>query len=127
MCEDPILLARIVTAHPAVMHVPQSDATLTGRFLSHPIGFSHLLKAGYIERELIEWKMNKNVEYARDLDHSLNLVMFGKNTKRGVSNEFRLPIHFYSSLCALPEGLGLLKVGYLVAIDISSEFTSSNK
>jgi hypothetical protein len=110
VCEDPKVLARVLAREPAVFHLKEAGAGLLSRFLSHPSGFTFLEKSGYISRTLQEWHTTKNVSYALDMDAGIFNVISGKTAKRMLINVFRVPIHFYSSLCALQQGVDYLAV-----------------
>ncbi|KAJ9122550.1 hypothetical protein QFC22_001979 [Naganishia vaughanmartiniae] len=82
-------------------------------FLSTSIGFSYLLEADYIDREMDEWFYERNLQYVVQIELYLDGI-FGQSSQenRSLDQVFRTqnsPPHFYGEITKTEGGCNLLR------------------
>ncbi|KAJ9126932.1 hypothetical protein QFC24_001163 [Naganishia onofrii] len=82
-------------------------------FLSTSIGFSYLLEADYIDREMDEWFYERNLQYVVQIELYLDSI-FGQSSQenRSLDQVFRTqhsPPHFYGEITKTEGGCSLLR------------------
>ncbi|KAJ9098678.1 hypothetical protein QFC21_004326 [Naganishia friedmannii] len=118
VCENLDTLQVVVNMRPILDHLGDVGQALlmrqvTDRFLSTSIGFSYLLEADYIDREMDEWFYERNLQYVVQIELYLDSI-FGPSSQenRSLDQVFRTqnsPPHFYGEITKTEGGCSLLR------------------
>merc|ERR1711939_282929 len=92
---------------PSLDHLDAVGAPLLLKFLSTPVGVHYLHESRFIESELEDWFLQRNVLYVIEVELALQAA-FSPEGSTTSSFDGSIPAHFYGELARTSEGCEIL-------------------